>query len=102
MRAHPFRSAIVVAAVVGAGIGGWIALPLPQGLLAPIGRESLTIEDRHGLVLRATRADDGSRAQWVALDAMDPDLVRAFVAVEDQRFYQHHGVDPQSVLRAVR
>jgi penicillin-binding protein 1C len=33
---------------------------------------------------------------------MDPDLPRAFVAVEDRRFYQHHGVDPRAVLRALR
>src|SRR5947209_16166222 len=29
----------------------------------------------------------------VPLSAMSPRMVRAFLAVEDQRFYQHHGID---------
>src|SRR5947209_10124679 len=29
----------------------------------------------------------------VPLAAMSPRLVRAFLSVEDQRFYQHHGID---------
>jgi len=80
----------------------WVLAPLPSGLLAPPGAQSLTIEDRHGLLLRSTRADDGNLVEWLSLDRMDPALPRAFVAVEDRRFYQHHGVDPRSVARAVR
>jgi penicillin-binding protein 1C len=83
-------------------IAGWIASPLPQALLAPSRVESLMIEDRHGLPLRGTRAGDGTLAEWVTLERMAPVLPRAFVAMEDRRFYQHHGIDPRAVLRAVR
>jgi penicillin-binding protein 1C len=85
-----------------AAAGVWIAQPIPAELLAPSRAQSLTIEDRYGALLRTTRASDGSLASWVPLTEMDPDLPRAFVAVEDRRFYQHHGIDPRAVVRAVR
>lgn len=82
--------------------GAWIAWPLPDNLLAPNPAQSFTIQDRHGVILRATRAGDGSLARWVRLTAMDPDLPRAFVAVEDRRFYGHHGIDARAAARAIR
>jgi penicillin-binding protein 1C len=85
-----------------AALGAWIALPLPEGLLAPDNARSLTILDRNGLTLRRTRATDGSLAQWIPLSRIDSDLLVAFVALEDRRFYSHHGVDLRSALRAVR
>ena len=36
----------------------------------------------------------------VSLPEVPPLLVKAFVAAEDSRFYQHQGVDPFSILRA--
>lgn len=36
----------------------------------------------------------------VHLDALPPLLPRAVIAVEDRRFYDHHGVDPIGILRA--
>jgi penicillin-binding protein 1C len=91
---------VLVLAVLG--VASWVAQPIPASLLAPEARQTLTIEDRHGLVLRSTRAADGNLVRWVPLTEMDPDLLRAFVAVEDRRFYEHHGVDPRSILRAAR
>lgn len=98
------RAARVVAGatlVVGAGIVGWLAWPLPDGLIGRIAAPSVTIRDRDGVVLRTTRASDGSRARWVALDDIDPQVVLAFVAVEDRRFFDHHGIDARAVARAV-
>jgi len=33
-------------------------------------------------------------------DQMTPDIRDAVVAIEDRRFYEHHGVDPEAILRA--
>ena len=37
----------------------------------------------------------------VALTEVPPLIVKAILAVEDERFYHHHGIDPVSVVRAV-
>src|SRR5678810_1232946 len=69
--------------------GIWISRPISASTLAPSGALGLTIEDRHGLPLRSTRAADGSDARWVVYDRIDPDVINAFVAVEDKRFWEH-------------
>jgi len=37
----------------------------------------------------------------VPLKTMSPFIKDAIVAIEDSRFYQHNGVDPQGILRAL-
>ncbi|HEU4648033.1 MAG TPA: penicillin-binding protein 1C [Gemmatimonadales bacterium] len=98
-----WKLALGVAAVLGlgaAGLAAWIAWPLPPALLAPAHRTAVTLTDRHGLPLRSTRAADGSLARWVPLAEMDPDLIAAFLAAEDRRFYQHGALDLRAVARA--
>ncbi|MDR3430497.1 MAG: peptidoglycan glycosyltransferase/peptidoglycan DD-transpeptidase MrcA [Rouxiella aceris] len=34
------------------------------------------------------------------LDQIPPELVHAFIATEDSRFYEHHGIDPVGIFRA--
>lgn len=96
--------AMVGATIAGAAlsVGIWIALPLPRTLTASPRVASLTLEDRNGLVLRSTRAGDGSLQRWLPLAEIDPDLLEAFIAGEDHRFYDHHGVDARAVGRAIK
>ena len=42
------------------------------------------------------------RRFWVPLGVLPRHLLDAFVAAEDQRFWEHRGVDPQGILRAAR
>jgi penicillin-binding protein 1A len=37
---------------------------------------------------------------FVPIEAVPPRVINAFVAAEDQNFYEHHGVDPLGVMRA--
>lgn len=37
----------------------------------------------------------------LTLNQIPPEMVHAFIATEDSRFYDHHGVDPVGILRAV-
>ncbi|HEY2824472.1 MAG TPA: penicillin-binding protein 1C [Gemmatimonadales bacterium] len=75
--------------------------PVPRTLLAARA-SSFTLTDRDGVVLRTTRARDGSRQSWTPLGSFDPMVIGAFVATEDHRFYAHIGVDATAILRAVR
>src|SRR5882724_3804447 len=100
-RALAIAGGTIAAAWLG-GAGIWIALPLPRTLTSPPRVASLTLQDRNGLVLRSTRAGDGSLQRWLRLAEIDPDLLEAFVAGEDHRFYEHHGVDTRAVGRALK
>ncbi|RMG59420.1 MAG: hypothetical protein D6713_05475 [Deltaproteobacteria bacterium] len=35
------------------------------------------------------------------IDEISPHLVKAVIAAEDRRFYQHHGIDPRAIARAL-
>ena len=58
--------------------------------------------DRDGVVLEADRLDfDGLRDHWVTLEDVSPALQSAIVSIEDQRFYEHGGVDWRALAAAV-
>lgn len=57
--------------------------------------------DRHGEPLQSLRVDMSQRRlQWVALGDISPALPRAVIAAEDQRFYEHAGVDWRGLVAA--
>ncbi len=101
MSGWPLRLLLVASAAL-LGIGGWILLPLPPGLMDRVARPATEITDRDGAPLRTARAADGSLARWVPLAEMDPDVIAAFLAMEDRRFQTHPGVDLRAVARAAR
>lgn len=49
----------------------------------------------------ATLVTAGSNRERVTYDKLPADLVNAFVAIEDERFWQHNGIDAKSILRAI-
>jgi penicillin-binding protein 1C len=88
--------------LVAVAVGLWLALPVPPAVLGPDRALGVIVEDRNGIPLRSTRAADGSDARWVPYDRIDPDVINAFVAVEDRRFWDHPGIDVLAVGRALR
>ncbi len=48
----------------------------------------------------ATLVASGSNRKYVTIDEIPLDLQHAFVAIEDERFYEHNGIDLQGILRA--
>ncbi len=100
-RRAAFASLGALAATSVAAIG-WTALSLPPSVIAPSAAPGVTLEDRHGIVLRSSRADDGSRMRWMRLDEIDPKIIQAFVAAEDRRFYDHGALDWRALARALR
>src|SRR5580698_2404763 len=42
----------------------------------------------------------GNRRIWVSLSDIPDYVQKAFIAAEDRRFYEHHGVDERGIIRA--
>jgi penicillin-binding protein 1A len=83
--------------------GGAIALvastlPPIQSLAIPKRPPSIEIVGLDGKPL-AVRGEMGGAA--VALKDLPPYLPRAFIAIEDRRFFHHYGVDPIGLTRAI-
>jgi penicillin-binding protein 1A len=108
---HPQHGFILTAALLAlaAGAIAWLGLLLTSAFLHPL------LPDTSGLAnyqpkqpLRIYTADGveiggfgSERRQFVPFEKL-PKLMRdSVLAVEDSRFYEHHGIDPIGVLRAV-
>jgi penicillin-binding protein 1A len=87
-------------AIAAAGAAAYVAAHLPpiQSLEVPKRPPSIQIVDRHGRPL-ATRGDMGGAA--VPLNKLPRHVTQAFLAIEDRRFYSHHGIDPIGLARAL-
>jgi penicillin-binding protein 1C len=60
---------------------------------------SLKITDRNGILLQEVRCRDG-RSEPVSLKKISLHFIKAMIATEDRRFYEHNGVDWLAVSRA--
>ena len=85
------------------GAGGTVAyyasqLPPIDQLAVPKRPPNIAIVADDGTPL-ANRGDTGGAA--VKLKDLPPYLPKAFVAIEDRRFYFHHGIDPMGIARAL-
>lgn len=58
-----------------------------------------TLLDSDGNVIQ-TLIKSGSNRELVEYDEIPENLVDAFVAIEDARFWEHHGIDSRGILRA--
>jgi penicillin-binding protein 1A len=66
---------------------------------APLPEPSIVLLDRHGEPLARRGA---YKDLPVDVDALPRHVVDAFVAIEDQRFWSHPGLDPRGIARAAR
>ncbi len=87
------------AVIAAIGLLVWIGAHLPpiQSLEIPKRPPSVLILGLNGATL-ATRGDMGGAE--VPLRELPDYAPKAFVAIEDRRFYSHHGIDPWGILRA--
>ena len=95
---------VAVAAGISAGLGA------VKGILAsapdiseidviPTGY-STTVEAGDGSEI-ATLVAAGANRQYVTLDEIPEDLQHAVIAIEDERFYEHNGIDLRGIARAL-
>ena len=92
--------------LVGAGFIGYAsiaaALPAPDELQARASQfNSTLIYDRAGGLLNEVADPNYGRRTAVSLAAISPHLTAATLATEDPNFYEHPGVDPVGIARAL-
>jgi len=78
----------------------WVGAHLPaiQSLEIPKRPPTIQIVGSDGSMLLQRGEQAGAN---VALNTLPPYLPKAFIAIEDRRFYSHHGVDPLGIARAL-
>ncbi|HTJ67088.1 MAG TPA: transglycosylase domain-containing protein [Actinospica sp.] len=97
---------LVLPAVAGAGLGAKAAsdhfLTLPAAFSLPVLPQRNTIEAADGSFIATTwDPDNQSNRVVVPLSQISVLMQHAIVSIEDQRFYQHGGIDLKSTLRAL-
>ena len=86
-------------AIAAVGVVVWVGAHLPaiQSLEIPKRPPTIQIVGMDGSVLAQRGEMAGAN---VALKDLPPYLPKAFIAIEDRRFYSHYGVDPVGIARA--
>jgi len=102
------RAAVIVALllIVAVGVTGCAVyasissqLPDPDLTKAKGSDQSTIIYDRNGKVITKVWAEENR--QVVTLSEIPEKMQQALIATEDKRFYQHEGVDPLGIARAL-
>jgi penicillin-binding protein 1A len=86
--------------IVGVGAVAYVGAHLPaiQSLEIPKRPPAIQILDVNGHAL-ARRGDQAGEV--LALDELPAYVPKAFIAIEDRRFYHHFGIDPYGIGRAL-
>lgn len=97
--------ALIAVLVIGCcmGIGAMRGLiddapDISEVNIVPVG-EATFVYDANGDQLQKLTAPDSNRMP-VTIDQIPLDLQHAVVAIEDERFYEHNGIDIRGILRA--
>lgn len=95
------RAAVALTASALATLLVLVARPYPEERFDPEPHTSTRVFDRHGELLYEQRSASGHYGRPVALDDISEHLVAATLSSEDARFYDHVGIDPRGVARAI-
>lgn len=98
-----------IALIAVLAIGGCMGIGAMRGLIddapnisevniVPVG-EATFVYDSNGNQLQKLTAPDSNRMP-VTIDQIPLDLQHAVVAIEDERFYEHNGIDIKGILRS--
>ncbi len=94
-----WRALLILVLIVGAATGYYVSvLPSSEELFDGRGVGSVTMRDVDGDIFawRGEQYGGDLRA-----DEVSPHLVHAIIAAEDKRFFDHFGIDPRGILRAL-
>ncbi len=95
-------SAVVLLCWLGwRGFRACVGSPRAEMEAAARRTEAVRVLARDGRVLGERPSASGTRGRFVPLEEISPRLVKATLASEDRRFFQHDGVDRIALLRAL-
>lgn len=100
-RYDSWRRRLALGLIAGLAVLAILNVLFPPSLAA-LGQRSTVVEDRHGRLLSAFTVDNGRWRLGAELDNIDPRFIKRLIAIEDKRFFEHSGVDPLAVMRAMR
>ena len=86
---------------LGIGMFKGILASAPEITIADVSPTGFTtiVYDNEGQEMTKLVATDSNR-RYVTMDLIPEDLAHAFVAIEDERFYEHNGIDIKGIIRA--
>ncbi len=91
---------VAVLAVTAAGGAVYFGSSCDLSALRPVGEaDSSLVYGANGSLIGVLPAVENRTA--VARDAIGPWMPKATIAIEDRRFYEHGGIDPVGIVRAV-
>jgi penicillin-binding protein 1C len=98
------KACVAAAAAVGIALG-WQSYRAsagePSEHLSDAWHEGHRVLDRRGNLLRELSSEAGQRGRSLPLEAVGERLVLATIVSEDKSFFDHEGVDPAAIARAV-
>lgn len=90
-------------AVAGAFLGAYVGIIKDTGAIntedITPGSYNSTIYDQAGNEIDTLHGNENR--EYVKLEYIPEDLQNAFVAIEDERFYEHNGIDIKGIMRAM-
>ncbi len=104
-----FFKALLLCFLAVAIVGGCAGIGVLKGIIAsapdisdidptPTGYLSVVLDNQGNQTAKLVAS--GSNRVYVTLDEIPKDLQHAFVAIEDERFYEHNGIDMKGIIRA--
>ncbi len=95
-----FARSLMCASLLAAGAGACTYQSRALVPAVPVERESSTIYAADGTLITTFHAEENRKV--IPLLEIPRHLQDAVIAIEDERFYRHNGVDVRGILRAVR
>ncbi|MCI5043478.1 MAG: transglycosylase domain-containing protein [Aquisalinus sp.] len=104
----PGKKAIIAFAICAALLVAPLAVGVPymNALLSAPLPERTPINNTRSVIFYDTNGDEigirGAHRRAVSLEELPDHTIAAFIAIEDRRFFNHLGVDPIGILRALK
>lgn len=104
-----FFKTLLICFLAAVVIGGCAGIGLFKGIIdsapdisdidpTPTGYLSVVLDNQGKQTAKLVAS--GSNRVYVTLDEIPKDVQHAFVAIEDERFYEHNGIDLKGIIRA--